>query len=218
MSFFHDSEIDTGKALSKVQALIQLIQKNLGTEHKTQRKKHTHTHTHTHTHWGWGAKNKEAVYWGKSKGHREECSVLASEGCTLERWGGFFLPHLIFSPLNGWGSFWLGMEYSLRGGLRCGLDCTRLHQLLVLCICLLKPPFMRSKSYFPLNFPFLVEHHTWEVILGHQQPVHFYLLMLHCFHGESFLLRCYKVSVLDAIPPCVMASLSAKQGGGLPSA
>ena len=33
------------------------------------------------------------------------------------------------------------------------------------------------------------------------------------FHGLSFLIRCYKVSVLDAIPPCVITSSSAKQGG-----
>ena len=30
----------------------------------------------------------------------------------------------------------------------------------------------------------------------------------------NFLLSCYKVSVLDAIPTCIMALLSAKQGGG----
>ena len=33
------------KSLSELQALVQLIQKNWGKEHKTQRKKHTHTHT-----------------------------------------------------------------------------------------------------------------------------------------------------------------------------
>ena len=34
------------------------------------------------------------------------------------------------------------------------------------------------------------------------------------FSRSEFPARCYKVSVFDAIPPCIMASLSAKQGGG----
>ena len=38
--------------------------------------------------------------------------------------------------------------------------------------------------------------------------------MLHGAPGQSFLFRCYKVSILDAMPLCVMASLSAEQGGG----
>ena len=48
----------------------------------------------------------------------------------------------------------------------------------------------------------------------HQQLMNFYLQVFHSFQGQSLLLRCYKVSVLDAIPSCVMASLCAKQGGG----
>ena len=65
----------TGKALPKVQGLIQLIQKNLGKKHKTPWKNththmHTHTrthahmHAHTHAHWGWGAKtiNKQFIH------------------------------------------------------------------------------------------------------------------------------------------------------------
>ena len=47
-----------------------------------------------------------------------------------------------------------------------------------------------------------------------QQLTNFYLQVFHSFQGQSLLLRCYKVSVLDAIPSCVMASLCAKQGGG----
>ena len=39
--------------------------------------------------------------------------------------------------------------------------------------------------------------------------------MLHGFHAQSVSLRGHKVSVLDAIPPCVMSSLSAKRGGGV---
>ena len=41
------------------------------------------------------------------------------------------------------------------------------------------------------------------------------LHMLHGFHGQSFLFRCCKGSALDVIPPCVMASGDAKQGGSL---
>ena len=43
---------DPRNALSNVQALVQLVQKNLGEKHEVLRKKrneHTHTHTHTHT-------------------------------------------------------------------------------------------------------------------------------------------------------------------------
>ena len=48
----------------------------------------------------------------------------------------------------------------------------------------------------------------------HQQLMNFYLQVFHSFQGQSLLLRCYKVSILDAIPSCVMAYLCAKQGGG----
>ena len=54
-----------------------------------------------------------------------------------------------------------------------------------------------------------VEGHT-----GSSATWVFLLFMLHGFHGQSSLLRCCKVSVLDTIPPWVMALLNAKQGGG----
>ena len=41
----------------------------------------------------------------------------------------------------------------------------------------------------------------------------FLLPLLHGFQGQSFLFRCCKASVLDAIPPGSMTSLSARQGG-----
>ena len=40
------------------------------------------------------------------------------------------------------------------------------------------------------------------------------LCVSHGFHGQNFLLRCCRVSVLDAIPSCVRTSLSTRQGGG----
>ena len=55
--------------------------------------------------------------------------------------------------------------------------------------------------------------HTWKVMQGHQQPVQFYCSCSTIF-TVSALLGGYRVSVLDTIPPCFMASLSAKQGGG----
>ena len=88
------------------------------------------------------------------------------------------------------GSFWLGVECSLRGRLRRGLDCTRLPQPLVLCIHLLKRMvlYVHSKSCFPLNFPLLVKHHKWKVVQCLQQPVHF-----HCacstFSWSEFLVQ-----------------------------
>lgn len=44
--------------------------------------------------------------------------------------------------------------------------------------------------------------------------MNFYLQVFHSFQGQSLLFRCYKASVLDAIPSCVMRPLCAKQGGG----
>lgn len=37
----------------------------------------------------------------------------------------------------------------------------------------------------------------------------FLLCTLHGFHGQNFLTRCYRFSVLDAIPPLLMVSISA---------
>ena len=54
-----------------------------------------------------------------------------------------------------------------------------------------------------------MEGHT-----GSSATCAFLLRMLHGFHGQGFLFRCYKVSALDTILPCAMASC-AKQGGGL---
>ena len=146
------SAADAGKALSKVQALVHLVQKEFGQKHKG--KQNTHTHTHTHE-----QREQRAVYSGQKWRTQESVVVLASQGLLA----GFFDPPFIFSPLNGWRSFWLGVEYSWRG-LGCGLDCTRLHQLLVLWVQLLKPLHMLSKSCFPFNFPSLVESHTWKVV------------------------------------------------------
>ena len=50
---------------------------------------------------------------------------LPSEGCPQSFWSHFYA---VFSPLNGLGSFWLRMDYSLRGRLKHGLDCTRFFQ------------------------------------------------------------------------------------------
>ena len=92
----------------------------------------------------------------KQRTHSEKSAgILESEGHTP---GIFCYPfYLTFSPLNRWGSFWLGVEYISKRGLSCGLGCTRLHQLLVPCICPLKPPDMHSKYCFLLNLPSLDE-------------------------------------------------------------
>ena len=64
---------------------------------------------------------------------------------------------------------------------------------------------------FPKIGPYYPSSHTWMVVQGCQQPVRFY-----CSHATVFtvsaLFRGYRVSVLDAIPPCIMASLSTKPG------
>ena len=39
----------------------------------------------------------------------------------------------------------------------------------------------------------------------------FILFLLHGFHAQSFLLRCCRVSVLVAIPSCVVVSLREKK-------
>lgn len=83
----------------------------------------------------------------------------------------------------------------MRGGLKCGLDCIRLHQFLVLSTFLLKLLYICG-----LNFLLLVEPCTWKFIQGHQ----------HCACSTIFMVR---VSYSDAIPPWVMASVSAEQGG-----
>lgn len=53
-----------------------------------------------------------------------------------------------------------------------------------------------------------MEGHT-----GSSTACAFLLCMLCGFRGQIFLFRYYGVSVLDAIPSCVMALLSTKQGG-----
>lgn len=42
----------------------------------------------------------------------------------------------------------------------------------------------------------------------------FVLYLLHGFHAQSFLLRCCRVSVLVAIPSCIVVSLREKKKGG----
>ena len=52
--------------------------------------------------------------------------------------------------------------------------------------------------------------------LLHSLIVHLFIFicMFPGFQGWRFLFSCYKTSVLDVIPSCVMPSLRAKQGGG----
>ena len=129
--------------------------------------------------------------------------------------------YLIFSALNGWRffffffrysfftilynkSFWLGWNIH-RGegwGVAWIAPCCISFWSWAL-ICLLKSLSIGFKSCFPWHFPLLVEHHTWMVLQGHhQQPVHFYCTC-SMFYAQCFLLRCYHVSLLDAIPLCV---------------
>ena len=77
---------DTRKALPRVQALVQLVQKNLGKEHKALRKKistHTHTHTCTHTYWGRGAREQRSLFSAEVKitHSKKSVGILVSEGC-----------------------------------------------------------------------------------------------------------------------------------------
>ena len=87
---------------------------------------------------------------------------------------GFFIYfYLIFSPLNGW-PFWSGVEYSLRGGERCGAVGTFTErrgevwpgwsQVASSPGPLLPSPEVAarrcSKSCFPSKSPLLVEPHT----------------------------------------------------------
>ena len=109
-----------------IQTLVQLAQKkNLGDEHKGKSKKKK-------------KKNSEAEEWREQRSSlfRAEAKVTYSKKSTVS-WSLFYL---IFSSLNTW-VFLVRGEYSLRGRLKCGLDCIRLHQSLVLGICLLKPPY-----------------------------------------------------------------------------
>ena len=108
--------------------------------------------------------NRDTVYWGRNKrtpSEKKSLGVLASEGVMVFFF--FNLPCVLILPLWMCGVFWWGLKYFLRGGLRYGLDCTRVHQLHVLHI-YLKTPCTPSKSCFPLNLPSLVEHHIWEVM------------------------------------------------------
>ena len=190
---------DTQKALLEVHVLVGLIQKSLGEEHKTQRKTHTHTLR--------SKESKEAVYSvRKWKLHTQEFGHPHSEGPAT---GFFDPPFILFLAL------WMGGVFLIRdgifpgGGLRCGLDGTRLRQLPVPPIRLLRPRYVHSESCFPLNSTLLVKRHTGKVVQSHQQPVHFY-----CTCSVVFMARVScsdaTVSVLDAIPPCIMASLKSK--------
>ena len=178
------------KPQQKSRLLFNSSKKNLGKVHKGKNKKKKKTEPNkknpNKNHWSSGAKRtKKHFIETKGKKHTQR-RVWASWWVrdTLQVfffWSSFYL---IFSPLNGRGSFWLWVEYSLRGGLRCGLDCTRLHQLLVLRICLLKPSYMNSKSCFPLNCPLLAKYHTWKFVQGHKQLVH-----LYCACSRVFMVR-----------------------------
>lgn len=75
---------DTAKTLSKVQA-VQLVQKNLGKEHKGNT--HTHKHTHMNTHMNTHTEGKEqreqrrALLRQKQRTHSaKSVGVLANEG------------------------------------------------------------------------------------------------------------------------------------------
>ena len=70
------------------------------------------------------------------------------------------------------------------------------------------------KSCFSLKCLSLVEQPQVEGCSGSSATCAVLLHMLHGFHGQSLLFRCYRGSVLDAIPPCVMASGNLKRGGG----
>ena len=170
---------------------------------------------------GWGAKRTK-----KQKG-RSKIYTLRGEECrnTEEHSARWSIPdphsYLIFSPLNGWRSFfffffevqflynivqqsfWLGWN-SHRGegwGVAWIAPCCISFWSWTF-ICLLKSLSIGFKSCFPWRFPLLVEHHTRKVLQGHhQQPVHFSCTG-SMFYAQSFLLRCYHISLLDAIPLC----------------
>ena len=136
---------------------------------------------------------KEAVYWGRSKSYTLRCRPPHRWGAGRKVFWSPFYP--IFSPLNGWEYFWLGVEYSLRGGLKYGLDGPRLP--LVSCIYFLKALHKCSKNCSPL----LVKHHR-----GRSNRVisnlYIFTVDVPWFLWSEFLVQMLKVSVLDGISPC----------------
>lgn len=71
---------DTAKTLSKVQA-VQLVQKNLGKEHKGNTHTHTHEHTHEHTEGKEQREQRRALLRQKQRTHSaKSVGVLANEG------------------------------------------------------------------------------------------------------------------------------------------
>ena len=75
------------------------------------------------------------------------------------------------------------------------------------------------KSCFPLNVPLLVKCYMQKEGCSESSATcTFSLRLLQGFHGQSFLLTCYKISASDANSPPVLASLSATQEVALHSA
>lgn len=73
-----------------------------------------------------------------------------------------------------------------------------------------KPGNMRSRSRFPLPFP-----DPWSAAPEKRRATWVFLLrMLHGFSRRHFLFSGCKVSDFGAMPPRVMPSFSARQGGG----
>ena len=66
------SAADAGKALSKVQALVHLVQKEFGQKHKG--KQNTHTHTHTRA-----KRTKSSLFRAEMKDTRE-CGCPCKSG------------------------------------------------------------------------------------------------------------------------------------------
>lgn len=147
--------------------------------------------------------NKYNLFKIKNKQFIEaEVKVTHSECRPPHKWGTchkvFWSPfYPIFSPLNGWEYLWLGVEYSLRGGLKYGLDCPRLHHLWVSCIYFLKTLYKCSKNCSPL----LVKHHR-----GRSNRVisslNIFTVHVPWFLWSEFLVQMLEVSVLDAISSC----------------
>ena len=70
---------------------------------------------------------QEAVYLGqKPKRHPQRTGWVASQVRDARSFWSHF--YAVFSPLNGWGTLWLRMDYSLKGRLKYGLNCTRFLQ------------------------------------------------------------------------------------------
>ena len=184
----------------------------------------TKERSHTHAHRLRSKENKEAVYLGQKynlhtqrrrvpkhltlrstqQGSRSPTPTFISFS-VLWMGGGlfffFFEVQFLYNIVQQ--SFWLG--WNIHRGEGWGVAWIapgRISFWSWALVCLPKSLSIGFKSCFPWRFPLLVEHHIRRVLQGcHQQPVPF-SCTCSMFYAQSFLLTCYHISLLDAIPLC----------------